>query len=238
MSTKVSSTSDTVTLDLLDTEVKSDMMDCEAISTVTIFNGKLDIEFFRNRVDEIIDKNQWLKGKLIRNKKGNIKLEYNKNEKTKHFYILNNIIMNKHKDVKSSMLYLSSSLTPYMVKKGKNCINKNELQFLVTIGKLNSEQFFIMISLSHVIGDGHTFYQIYGMFAHESTVLIGERELIKGNAINKENKESNDLFTSVGILLNFIGKFVFGKRCHSEVRLLDSDKIKSLKEEYAAQVKK
>ena len=51
------------------------------------------------------------------------------------------------------------------VKNGDNCMNKNEVLFKVNLIKINWNKFAIMLSISHILADGYTFYTIFKMLS-------------------------------------------------------------------------
>ncbi|KAJ3019994.1 UNVERIFIED_CONTAM: hypothetical protein HDU68_010406 [Siphonaria sp. JEL0065] len=72
----------------------------------------------------------------------------------------------------------SRLLQEYQVKKGKECVDKDEPLFrvtAVTAGNNQTPSLFVM-SLSHTLGDGFTFYSIYSMFEKSPYAMIVERE--------------------------------------------------------------
>ena len=226
---------DTITLEFLDTETKRDFMEVESVSTVTLFAGQPPVDHIRERVMEIISKNPWLKGKLVR-QKGKVVLQYSaSSDPSAHFACVDSVKMDNHQDLKTSVVSMSESLKPYMVKKGKDSVNKkDDLQFRVTVGAINPEQYFLCVSLSHILGDGHTFYQIYGMLSGEVKTLKGERDMVRGNVISSGSKEVNDIFSSVPIILNMVGKMMFGKKMNCAIKLINTSRVQEIKSEYSA----
>jgi hypothetical protein len=68
-------------------------------------------------------------------------------------------------------------LKEYQVKKGKECIDTDDTLFKVTAVSSGSSdvQDLLVVSMSHTLGDGFTFYTIYSMFEKEPTPMIAER---------------------------------------------------------------
>jgi hypothetical protein len=59
----------------------------------------------------------------------------------------------------------------YSVKKGYEMHNKDEDLFKVTIIHLEQDKYYaLVVSLSHVVGDGHSFYRIYAMLSKPNQV--------------------------------------------------------------------
>mmetsp|Transcript_11031 Transcript_11031/g.18007 ORF Transcript_11031/g.18007 Transcript_11031/m.18007 type:complete len:404 (-) Transcript_11031:102-1313(-) len=221
-------------LPLLEGELTNNMMDVEAVSTVTIFNGQPPVDYVRDRVDEIVVHNPWLKGRLVKKKKERMTVQYSASAELSHFQLVDHIRMERHHDLNTSIIHLGTALKTYFVKKPKDCVNKDEPQFSVVMGAINPEQYFLFMSLSHILGDGHTFYKIYGMLSGEVQALTGERDLARGNQITVDSKEMDDVFTSPAILLSMGGKYLFGKRINQVVREVNMEHIQQCKAAYAA----
>ena len=119
-------------------------------------------------MSQSLSPNPWLGGKLVR-RKGVMKLQYphTSSGTDTHFYVVDNVNMKAHEDINSSMQYLTPALSPFVVKKTKYSIDKDEPQFAVVIGALNTDQFFLFMSISHILADGHTFYQVYRMISQD-----------------------------------------------------------------------
>ena len=224
-----------VSLDLLQQEVKNGLLNSEAVSTVTIFEGQPPIEYLQNRFAEIVNANPWLRGRLVK-KKGKISLEYDEATTTDRsgFTVVENIQQDNFTDLKTDVVKYSKSFAPYLVKKGKDCLNKNELLFKVIVGSVNKNQFILCVSLSHVVGDGFTFYKLYGMLSSDTQVqsLVAQRNIEKGDEVYKQGSEVYAVFVTFGLILNMVGKLMFGKRVQTSVSEVDLGYIQQVKEEY------
>ena len=112
------------------------------------------------------------------------------------------------------------------MKKGKDCVNKSEPLFRVVIGEINNNpnRFFLLFSLSHVLGDGHTFYKLYSMLSTECEPqpLEAERNYSKAEEVASLSREPIAAFSTAGLICNMIGKYFFGKRCKVSIKEIDS----------------
>ncbi|KAJ3283970.1 hypothetical protein HDU79_008613 [Rhizoclosmatium sp. JEL0117] len=122
------------------------------ISTATYYPGQLPIDFLRKRTTEIIEKNPWLTSTL------------KKNTQT------NTLCAVFSSDPVQSEDYFN-------VVNGKECIDNDEKLFKVTavsVGDSKAETVLI-VSLSHTLADGFTFYSIYSMFEKTPYSMTFER---------------------------------------------------------------
>ncbi|CAK0853008.1 unnamed protein product, partial [Prorocentrum cordatum] len=57
------------------------------------------------------------------------------------------------------------------LKSGLESIDRDQPLFRVTLAALGATHFVVVVAMCHAIGDGHTFYSIYGMLGESSQVL-------------------------------------------------------------------
>ena len=204
-------------------EISDSFMDADSISTVTAYDGTVPIEFLRSRVMEILQLNPWLNGRLIR-MKGTTVLRY----ATPVPFVTDcfRVVKNKERP-KSARTYRRSFADVYntpdrgcehhLIKKGKDCAGKDEALFRVTLlNPSNSTEgrFSLLVSMSHVIGDGHTFYSIYKMLSMENQprALIVERNNDFSMQMMKFVEEDEKFLESYGALFNFVGRCLVVER--------------------------
>lgn len=144
-----------------------------AIKTSTKFRGIAPIDFLHNRLREILSKNSWLMGKLTRNNDGQVELLapcYDSGEKVNiqgHFKLVDDLLL----DGSESYEHIVERMNFLGVKRGVECIDNNEPLFrLAIVQPPGLKEFYLVCSMSHVLGDGHTFYRIYSMFDFEQEV--------------------------------------------------------------------
>lgn len=238
MNKESSARNEVVSIDLFQHETNTGMLYYEPISTVTIFEGQPPIEYLQNKVTEILNANPWLRGRLVK-RKGKISLDYDETTTTdfSSLTVVENIQHESCADLKTNMLKFSDSIQPYLVKKAKDCLNKNEPIFKVIVGSVNENQFVVCVSLSHMIGDGFTFYKLYGMLSSETQVqsLVAKRNIKKGDEIYTQSLEVQSTFCSFGLIWNMLSKVLFGKRVVISVDDVNLGYIQQMKEEYRSQ---
>lgn len=149
-----------------------------SVSTITFFNGTVPTSFLRDRISEIVRLNPWLSSRLKTIRGKGLTAVY-----PRAVNGLQHIRFVSDETLQEDLPYdeLMSKIGGYLVEKGENCIGKDKLQFLATVIETDrkSKKFALVFSLSHVIGDGHTFYSLYSMLdaSRVPSSLIPERRM-------------------------------------------------------------
>ena len=139
-----------------------------AISTITFYNGKAPIDFLRERVASVVQANPWLISQQENGIRG--KPELKVTNVMDHAKACCNEVMISALHAGMHPSKLVPLLSPFLVKQGKWNIYRGELPFRVTIVRTDSTTFALVVSMSHMLGDGHTFYQVSGMLSCDRTV--------------------------------------------------------------------
>lgn len=219
-------------VDLLENETCANMAETDSTSTATVFNGQPNLQFLESRVAQIVQLNPWLDGRLVKIKgKICLRLPGKIEKKSKRFQVVENAGFSGT-DVEVPTF--SSHLAKYCVKKGHSVVGKDEPLFRVAVVILSSNRFVISMSLSHVIADGHSYYQIYNMLSQASSpaALVFERkpdEAAKGVALCNEEEE---FFKTMGVMFNIIGNAIFSGKRSMEIRSVHNDWIDQQKEQF------
>jgi hypothetical protein len=134
-----------------------------AVSAITFYEGDVhsELDFVKRKVQEIVKLNPWLLGKLVGHDKEYHLLFNNSYESLRHdtfAYIEDSSL---HPKLDGNVI--AEKLVQYCVKIAVQCINKDEPLFRVTLFKISDTKLALLFSLSHTLGDGHTFYTLYGM---------------------------------------------------------------------------
>jgi hypothetical protein len=138
-----------------------------AISTVTIYKEASDHRTFNldvlfDKVAAIVRLNPWLTGRLKMSQQG-VRSMYAK-DPVNCFYAISKPNTVDLENVAHKQLM--ELLLPHCVKCGEMCIDRDEPLFKVTAivhGESPNKQLFLVVSLSSLIADVPTFYNIYGM---------------------------------------------------------------------------
>lgn len=171
-----SSNSGYKTIRLLEDE-RGGMMFAPSTNSITFFSGSLAEESLRLRIGEIIQSNPWLEARLV---KSDVFDEVVAQYPTELTNVRNTCFQSKYKsDLSKSMPYhqLVAEVSEALVPIGVTCTGKDIPLWRVTLYTINDCEYAIVVSLSHVLGDGHTFYALYSMLSKDQpiTALTCER---------------------------------------------------------------
>jgi len=155
------------------------------IASVTFFKGTPPIDYLKQRTQEIVHTNPWLCAKP--SKKGGVKHLVHPDPEDKNdlpdlfrsFDDSNDD--NDFERIDPSRPYdeICSAALPLTIKKGSDVTEDDPGSFLVSVVNHPSKKTFaLVVSLSHVVGDGHTFYAVHNMLSTSGTVeaLIPSRD--------------------------------------------------------------
>jgi hypothetical protein len=156
-----------------------------AVTTITTYKAtRIPETFLKRKLADILRKNPWLCGRLLKNATDGLHLAYPGEFNTAEAI---NKLIKEHLQVvvdfemPENIPYdeLMKLVDHFQVQKGNNCINKPyALLFRVTLLKLKGRnEIALIVSMSHVIADGYTYYKVLNMFDKDAkvTALKAER---------------------------------------------------------------
>ena len=202
---------DTAIVNLMDHEsyIMPAMPSITTITKLKIKDGNIAYHL-RTKLTEMIKQNPWLAGRLTR-KFASLKVELRYNAKCSpdianaHFSVV------KYEGEDDDMTYdqYLKSFHKYSVLRGGECINNphGKLFAVTLLYSTKSDDVYLVFSLSHMIADGFTFYQLYNMLDSSTPVLPleatrstqYEQELVK--LFGKEHASwHHNWFIPVGLL--------------------------------------
>lgn len=224
---------DEVALSLLPVESSDFVLGCSGISTVTFYKIKdghdtLDAaeSFLSSRIERILTLNPWLCGKLVSaSQHKQLYLVYHPDVQqidiSNHWRVESQINNASRIDETLDYSSLCSALSAkYTLRKGALSINQtDEPLFRVTMIKTSNDRFALVVSLSHVIGDGATYYEIMSMLDERSQpralTAIRKDALQFVTEANKimggRYEEWNTWLFSVGSILQVVYTVLFGR---------------------------
>ena len=205
-----------------------------AATTVTFYAGAAPIEFLRHRLALILGKNPWLAGRLVKatTADGVVTLAYNDSSEAlppvdDHFsaHEAEEVILSL------SMSYeeLVQSLLPIGCADSKLAIDADEPLFKVAVvpveagddtsvtqmqSRVRLPGFALVVSMNHTVGDGHTFYSLYGMLGADAPVEA--LDPMRVSDFEKEKIEvvgeaESALLSSAGFGLGIVGSYLLSK---------------------------
>ena len=158
-------------LKLMPLEQTSLILGIPSISTVTFFEGRADVAAIKQRVRAILAANPWLSGRLVLQQ--DLYCCYHSTAAAQDDALGSCFTFSENAAVRSDTPYnkLIKLLGALLVKKGQACVDRDEPLFRVhlIVGE-EGKEYALVVSLSHIIGDGSTFYALYGMMSHEEAV--------------------------------------------------------------------
>ena len=211
------------------------------VTTVTLYEGAASVEFLRSRLGMILEKNPWLTSRIVKKNTADnvVALEYAKTFELEpmidqHFSVY------EPGDVgfSLSMPYelLVNCLLPVQCARSKPATDKDEPLFKIAVVPIEAEEtddnqatplqqtitlpgFALVVSMNHTLGDGHTYYKLYGMLSADTDlevldpVRVADFEEAKTGVIGEKE---NAMFTSAGISLGIMGTYLGAKVTHRE----------------------
>lgn len=137
-----------------------------SINTITFYSGKLSKEKIRLKLNAIIAANPWLLTRLVNSKEfGDVCALYPEqfdplSDSHSCFQTLIDDSISPSVPYEDLLLKLKVAIVP----QGIECLDKDFDQFKVTLIEIKPDQeYALVVSMSHTIADGHTFYQVYSM---------------------------------------------------------------------------
>jgi hypothetical protein len=199
-------------IELLEGE-REGMVHAPSINTITFFKGHISDVDLSLRVNDIVAQNPWLDSKLVTLKnRGGLCAVYNSASPTRfrHFEV------NRDVSVSTESAYndIMNKIDPLLVKMGRQSADREEPVFKVCLIEMKErKECALIVSLSHVIGDGHTFYKIYSMLNPSSKVcslestrnrsFMTQLDRVQGPHINNWLRTPT---TIIGFILNAVAR--------------------------------
>jgi hypothetical protein len=238
-----------VEIKLLPMEEKN-YMHAFSISTATFYDGDIPTSPVLNRLQEILIANPWLASRLLQKKEDKTpKFYYDSvfDESALPQYFDEFVVDNTNADVKLTEKSLDSIVhysSKHLVQRGWNCLNDlNEVCFKVLIIKVKEESSItktvFILSFSHVLGDGYTYYTIYSFFnlrksSSSITSLNPHRQpQFPQRITNIQGKPFQDFFASFLFFSMRLMNIMFARRPNTQIFQVNLEKISQLKQTFS-----
>lgn len=164
-------------------------------TTITFYEGDAPVKHLERRVAEIVHANPWLASRLI-DSDGWRGLAYRQGPQPDLFQELDYEKARVSSEV--SLYAMPKRVDDAIVKLGRDVSNLDYPQFIVSVVRDQhkpKDRFALIVSLSHVLGDGYTFYKIHNMLGHNGKVeamdpirkpkvVEGQRALMGGEEVD------------------------------------------------------
>lgn len=220
------------------------------ILTATFFKGKIPTEDLKRRVTEIVQANPWLGCRLMKlkneakKKKPAMVWDAQPSPETiladhyKEYSVadiqgdnkdLSAIDVNQPYEALCKAVFKSAA----KINCGGACVGKNEPQFRVTVvPSADGERFTMLVSLSHIIADGYTYYEIFNLLSLKAPmkVLNPIRKPGFGKALKAAVGTAEYAFPgTAGYLFNALGGMLFGSKPKIRAHFIDKEKVAAAK---------
>lgn len=218
-----------ISVPLLD--VEASYISLEAISTITFFRGDCNLQQLRGRVRKILILNPWLQGRLIRHNE-KIHLLYSNEPIYDNFFVVRQENWFNLEMPYNNIVSITSAL---VVKPGNLCVGTLEPLFKVTAVCTGEKTFALIVSLSHVIADGHTFYKLYGMLSHNSIPIaleVNRFHEFRTSVHKLMGDDTSSYLASPGFLVSAARNIVFGGASNITLNKIDLKWIQAQKDDY------
>jgi hypothetical protein len=250
----ISNLKSSVAIDLLPLET-ANFMFLSATSTGTFYEGDIPVKPIVQKVKDIFRANPWLAARILRKKEDTAPKAYYDavfDESTLSKYFEEFYVDNASAEVKLTEKSLDSIFhyaAKHLVKRGMECLNQvNEVCFKVLIFKIKDEssdkvnKTLFVVSLSHVLGDGHTYYHICSFF---DLRMVGGKPVGSLNPTRRlqitqqlSDIQGNPYHQSAWFFWFCMKNIFFSFKPDIQTFRVDQQKIKQLKQKYLENMKK
>ncbi len=215
---------------------------CPSISTITFYKGIPPLGYLKEKVAEILQHNPWLScdtiscsGKANGDGDGIAGVEMVFDAQSIHIDEYFKITKDSSINMNMSVDDISIATIKYQVKNGTDTLNKkNEPHFLVTVIIIDESHFGLIVSLSHVIGDGATFYKLYAMLDRNTDVrkldAVRNHYYIKlATAKLNGDNDTYEYFFDPIVFFNFMKTLIFRPTPKVAIHRISNDWIRMQK---------
>src|SRR5580692_1757099 len=177
------------------------------ITRVTFYEGNPPLQHIKGKLTEIFNDNPWLQGRLT-SRNGKLVLRYLKTSRVIDPFL--RVVSMPVLSFDMGFSDLVKALRDLVIKRGSLCVNKEEDLFRVIVARISEDKFALIVSMSHVIADGHTFYQVYKMLSTRESArsLIVDRVYSSRDdidAVIRGGEDSLPWLSSPGLVVNVAG---------------------------------
>ena len=208
---------------LLDSEVEYSIHE-GLISTISIFQGSAPIEKIKQRILTILQLNPWIGARLIHN--GNEQLAFKTPESIDSLFPYFEIfdietLISSERNISNLISIIEKGTNQEVIDKlyvypTHECIDRDTplIKFSL-VEDIPNNEFAIILSMSHVVGDGESYYNLLNMLSFEQEV-------------NKLNFERNHKFSRMPLNNQ---EEVIEKNKQTFIKTINLDLVKRIKKE-------
>ena len=206
------------------------------VTTITFYKGNLEdvVTTIRNRFKDILLANPWLAGKLVQ-RKGQKRLHLSYPEHLVDDNLIDALFQVNPStlSIHSTMKYmqLGRALKPAIVQKPKEIINQDLLVTKLTLCNDSVDKtsgFSLIFSLSHSVGDGHTYYKILNMLSEGAEIYalnVKRKEEETSKIIEVLGKREYGYIGGFSHVVNVLKGLLLRKNANAHAYYIDPEKI-------------
>ena len=209
------------------------------VTTVTFYSGTAPVEFLRRRVESILKTNPWLTARIVKKTTadGVVAMAYYNTEEPPPVSEQFSGYEPEEVGLSLNMEYgaLVRCLLPLQTARSKPATDEDEPLFKVAVvpiepgeddpeptpmqNQVTSPGFALVVSMNHTVGDGHTYYRLYGMLGTDTEVEALDPVRVPGfeeakTRVIGENESA--MFASAGIGLGIVGTYMLTRLTRRE----------------------
>ena len=200
-------------LSLLPSEITHHQYDA-AITLATIFVGDMPSTFLSARVAAILSKNPWLKARLTATDNSQFNFEISDSTAlSDHYQEVNIADICENASIECFMNTINTpplqpALAALFTKQGFKCINNDTPLFKVSLCQSDNNTFVLLVSMSHVLGDGATLYQIYKMLSQDAEIisLTPDRDMNFQQKLEQLNPSFSPIPAQMAVIYQKLGE--------------------------------
>lgn len=216
----------------------------EGITTVSFFSGDLDAAaiFLKERLELVAAANPWLLGNLVKEKQHGKRcaLRFSSSKEPPAvsdavFEVNKSLVLAEETSYTDFMKMVNSSGAK--IPSGKKLLNKSLPVCKLTVASA-AGGFALIFSISHVVCNGGTYYQILNMLSADGTVVAmnpTRQEALQDKVNEYMGKRHYAYLTDAACTFNALGKIFFGKNPKAYCFLIDDAKLAAAKAAAKAQ---
>jgi len=202
-----------------------------AVTTITFFTGPAPVDALRERLAAVVLANPWLAGRLEKRRGEKLwRLTFDPAGSLREgiFNVANPGEYNVH-GISYSAIHKVLKASQLEVKGGSKAVNKDAVQLKCTIIP-EGDKWALVVSISHTIADGYTYYAVYNMLSVSAEIKSlnpVRKHSFSADLAGAVGTAETKLYLSVGFLLNCVGSMLFGGKVKSRCRLIDPAKVEA-----------
>ena len=217
-----------------------------AISTINVYTGEapFPLDNLRGRLAAVIQANPWLASRLVRTSTGcDMRYHAQPTDKECNAYLVERAVDRLPVDPctaagQQDYLTLTKSLKPLLIPAGLLCLGKlDQQQFRVVVLRDDHGRSGLLVTMSHVLADAHTFYRILSQLDSAQQVVALEARRCESTIADKDKvfdaRWRKSSSTAVALVLNMAANALVSTlvrpNCTQAFHIIDDEAVQRAK---------